>query len=55
MLNQSVPPELQRNRTPGARTLPVVRAANNTGTPGALATAGSAPVLQPVKAVTSAR
>jgi HlyD family secretion protein len=54
VLNQSVPPELQRNRTPGARgTRPVVRAANNTGTPGALATAGSAPVLQPVKAVTS--
>ena len=54
VLNQSVPPALQRNRTPGARgTRPVVQAANNTGTPGALATAGSAPVLQPVKAVTS--
>jgi HlyD family secretion protein len=54
VLNQSVPPELQRNRTPGARgTRPVVQAANNTGTPGVLATAGSAPVLQPVKAVTS--
>ena len=39
---------------PRARRCRVVRAASNTGTPGALATAGSAPVLQPVKAVTSA-
>ena len=51
VLNQSVPPELQRNRTPGASgTRALVQAANRTGTAGAQATTGT---LQPVKAVTS--
>jgi HlyD family secretion protein len=51
VLNQPVPPELQRNRTPGARgPRPVVQAANRGGTPGAQATTGATPSLQPVKA-----
>ena len=54
VLNQSVPPELQRNRTPGASgTRAVVQAVNRTGTAGAQATTGTTPALQPVKAVTS--
>ena len=52
VLNQSVPPELQRNRTPGANGgRAAVQAANRTGTAGT--TTGSTPVLQRVKAVTS--
>ena len=51
VLNQPVPPELQRNRTPGARaTGQVVQAANRGGTPGAQATTGATPSVQPVKA-----
>jgi len=54
VLNQSVPPELQRNRSPRASgTQAVVQAANRTGTAGAQATTGTTPALQPVKAVTS--
>jgi HlyD family secretion protein len=54
VLNQAVPPELQRNRTPGASgTRAVVQAANRAGTAGTQATTGTTPALQPVKAVTS--
>ena len=54
VLNQSVPPELQRNRSPRASgTQAVVQAANRTGTAGTQATTGTTPALQPVKAVTS--
>jgi HlyD family secretion protein len=54
VLNQPVPPQLQRNRTPGAAgSPPVVQAANRSGTPGAQATTGSTPAAQPVKAMNS--
>jgi HlyD family secretion protein len=52
VLNQSVPPELQRNRPPGGSgTGAVVQAVNRTGT--MQGTTGSTPALQPVAAVTS--
>src|SRR5262245_36760833 len=41
VLNQAIPPELQRNRTPGvAGTRPVVQAADHTSRPAAQATTG---------------
>jgi HlyD family secretion protein len=54
VLNQPLPPELQRNRTPGARdTRAVVQAVSTTTVPRAQGTTGSTPAVQPARAVAS--
>ena len=53
VLNQPVPQELQRNRTPGGRGTRPAQAADSTGTPAPRGTTGSPSAPQPVDALTS--
>ena len=54
VLNQPVPQELQRNRTPGARgTRPTAQADSRTGAQAPQGTTGSTPASRPVETLTS--